>query len=62
MKIKITEAAAAPFEVTLEQCGGEKCGGGIPRPPDTCCESIVLAVHDAPGVPVNDLSALVTAD
>jgi hypothetical protein len=60
MKIKIMESSDVPLELKLEQCGGERCGGGIPRPPDTCCNSIAPR-SEGLKAPVDDLSTVTLA-
>lgn len=60
MKITIEATPAPELRPTLETCGCEQCGGGIPRPPDTCCESVIPELPDVAPGPIDDASLLVT--
>ena len=57
MKVMVVDEVPTQGKVVMETCGGEQCGGGVPRPPDTCCESITPGMPTGSGRPV-DRSAL----
>ena len=53
MKVMVMKDVPTQVKVVMETCGCEQCGGGIPRPPDTCCESVTPTTPTGPSRPVD---------